>query len=89
MLGARNTLLERRLAKVAVVLFAAAAMTVLLGAQTTDISAEGQGKGKLTEAERITDANAQRMLAEGKQTFVSILSATRRFGLMRSSSTAR
>src|SRR5690349_13464335 len=69
MLGARNTLLERRLAKVAIILFAAAAMMVLLGAQMIDSSAEEQGKGKLTEAERTTEANAQRMIAEGKQTF--------------------
>ncbi len=69
MLGARNTLLERRLAKVAIILFAAAAMMVLIGAQSIDTSAEDQGKGKVTEAERITDANAQRMLTEGKQTF--------------------
>jgi len=65
--GARNTLFERRLTKVAVVLFAAAAMLVLLAASSS--WADGQDKGKLTEAERVTEANAQRMLAEGKQTF--------------------
>ena len=69
MLGVRNTLLERRLTKVAVVLFAAAAIMVLLGAKTGSTWAEEQGKGKLTEAEKTVDANAQRMLAEGKQTF--------------------
>src|SRR5688500_14195363 len=68
MLGVRTTSLERRLMKIAVVLFAAAAMTALLGAHRAT-SAEGQGKGKLTEAERATDTNAERMLAEGKQTF--------------------
>jgi cytochrome c2 len=69
MLGVRNTWLERRLMKIAVVLFAAAAMTVFFGARNAS-RAEGQGKsGKLTEAERVTDANAERMLAEGKQTF--------------------
>jgi cytochrome c2 len=68
MRGTKNTLLERRLIKVAVVLFVAAAMMVLLGAQTS-ATWEEQGKGKLTEAERTTDANAQGMLSEGKQTF--------------------
>lgn len=30
---------------------------------------QNKGKGNTTEAERLTDANAQRMLSEGKQTF--------------------
>ena len=66
MLGARNILVERTLMKIAVVLFAAAAMTVFLSAPW----AEAQDKsGRLTEVERLAEANAQRMLAEGKQTF--------------------
>ena len=58
---------ERRLMKVAVVLFLTAVMMVFIGARNS--WAEGQGKGKLSEAERVAQANAERMLAEGKQTF--------------------
>ncbi|HET7113518.1 MAG TPA: hypothetical protein VFI57_07735 [Pyrinomonadaceae bacterium] len=70
MLGVRNTLQERTLLKVAVVLFTAAAITVFFGARSNASRPEEQGKSvKLTEAERLAGANAERMLAEGKQTF--------------------
>ncbi len=63
--------MERTLMKIVVVLFAVAAITVFLGARSNASSDEGEGqkKGQLTEAERIAEANAQRMLVEGKQTF--------------------
>jgi hypothetical protein len=69
MASVTNPLLERRLIKVVIVLFAAAAITVFIGARNAS-RAEGQGKsGKLSDAERATETNAERMLAEGKQTF--------------------
>ena len=50
------------LAKIALVLLIAAVVVVAWDGQN-------RGKGNSTEAERQTDANAQRMLDEGKQTF--------------------
>jgi len=61
---------ESRLTKIALVLFVSAGMMVFLGTRS-DVEGQNRGKGKLTEAERQTDANAQRMLDEGKQTFRS------------------
>jgi mono/diheme cytochrome c family protein len=66
----RNTSFEHGLTKVAIVLFAAASLTVLLGARSTGYWAKGQDASKkITTAELQTDANALQMLAEGKQTF--------------------
>ena len=68
--GVRNISFEHGLTKVAIVLFAAALLTVLLGTRSSATLAEEQGKStKPTSAEQQTDANSQRMLAEGKQTF--------------------
>ena len=62
-----TTLRERRLVKVALVLFA---VTVAIACWGVKGWAEGQGKSAhLTEAERLAQANAERMLVEGKQTF--------------------
>ncbi|HEX5604405.1 MAG TPA: hypothetical protein VFX63_17715, partial [Pyrinomonadaceae bacterium] len=63
----RLILAERGLAKIALVLFAAAITVVFVS--TRDSWAEGEDRGKTTASERQTDANAQRMLDEGKQTF--------------------
>ena len=63
----RLILAERGLARIALVLFAAAITVVFVG--TRDSWAEGEDRGKTTASERQTDANAQRMLDEGKQTF--------------------
>jgi len=63
----RLILAERGLARIALVLFAAAITLVFVS--TRDSWAEEQGRGKSTDSERQTDANAQRMLDEGKQTF--------------------
>src|SRR6185436_18941476 len=61
-----TTLRERRLVKVALVLFA---VTVAIACWGVKGWAEGQGKSAhLTEAERLAQANAERMLVEGKQT---------------------
>ena len=63
----RLILAERGLARIALVLFAAAITLVFVS--TKDSWAEGEDRGKTTASERQTDANAQRMLDEGKQTF--------------------
>src|ERR1044072_7695059 len=63
----RLILAERSLAKIALVLFAAAITVVFVS--TRDSWAEGEDRGKISASERQTDANAQRMLDEGKQTF--------------------
>jgi cytochrome c5 len=63
----RLILAERGLARIALVLFAAAITMVFVS--TKDSWAEGEKGGKSTASERQTDANAQRMLDEGKQTF--------------------
>ena len=59
---------ERRLIKVVLVLFTVAVIVVFLGSRS-DASWAGQQGKKPTGAEPQTDANADRMLAEGKQTF--------------------
>jgi hypothetical protein len=55
---------ERGLAKIALLLFAAAITLVFVSTRDSEAS-----KVKFTESEQQTDANAQQMLAEGKQTF--------------------
>src|SRR4029079_19544599 len=45
------------------------ALVLLLGAIGVVAWGQNRGKGNTTEADRQTDTNAQRMLAEGKQTF--------------------
>jgi hypothetical protein len=65
-----SVFVERRLAKFALVLFVAAVMVVFVSVSSDAKRAADQGNsGKLTEAEQQTQANAQRMLEEGKQTF--------------------
>ena len=60
----RLILAERGLARIALVLFAAAITLVFISTR------DGEAiKVKATESEQQTDANAQRMLTEGKQTF--------------------
>jgi hypothetical protein len=63
----RLILAERGLAKIALVLFVAAITLVFVSTRSS--WAEEQNRGKSTDSERQTDANAQRMLDEGKQTF--------------------
>src|ERR1044072_9020422 len=63
----RLILAERSLAKIALVLFAAAITVVFVS--TRDSWAEGEDRGKTTASERQTDSNALRMLEEGKPTF--------------------
>ena len=58
---------NRGLTKIAVVLFAAAMTLVFVSVRNS--RADALNHGKTTESERQTDANAQRMLDEGKQTF--------------------
>src|SRR5687767_3325822 len=70
----RSVFVERRLAKIALVLFVIAVMVVFVSARSDAMRVDDQGQhrgnsGKLTEAEQQTQANAQRMLEEGKQTF--------------------
>ncbi len=65
--------MQRKLFNIALVLFAMAGLLVFLGtrgdAKWFDGQGKNRGKGKLTDAERQTDAHAERMLAEGKHTF--------------------
>ena len=60
----RLILAERGLARIALVLFAAAITLVFVSTRDSEAS-----KVRSTESEQQTDANAQRMLTEGKQTF--------------------
>lgn len=68
-------MVENRLVKIALVLFVAAVVTVFWGrpsdAKAPDDQGQNQnrGRGNRTDSEQQTDANAERMLAEGKQTF--------------------
>ena len=70
-MDARRSLKESRLLKLALVLLCAAIVTVCLDRMSyaSWFDGENHGRGKTTGAERQTDANAQRMLDEGKQTF--------------------
>src|ERR1041384_5198268 len=45
------------------------ALVLVIAAIGMVVWGQNRGKGNTTEAERQTDANAQRMLSEGKQTF--------------------
>jgi cytochrome c5 len=67
----RRSVKESRLVKLALVLVSAAIVTVCVNRLSYASWFDGQNRGrsKTTEAERQTDANAQRMLDEGKQTF--------------------
>jgi hypothetical protein len=62
---------EKGLIKIALVLFATAVLTVFLGrpSDAADDQNSGNSGKSGTESEQQTDANAQRMLVEGKQTF--------------------
>lgn len=64
---------ERRLLQLALVLLSIAVVTVLFDqlSYASRLDAQNRGRGKTTDGERQTDANAQRMLDEGKQTFRS------------------
>ena len=62
-------MLKRNLGKIALALLCAAVIVVLVDRRSEASSPADQNRGKLTESERLTDANAQRMLADGKQTF--------------------
>ena len=67
-------MLEQRLIKIALVLFVAAVLTVFLGGRIDAKWFDGQGQnrgssGKKGEQPSDANANAQRMLVEGKQTF--------------------
>ncbi len=72
--GVRNSL-DGKLFKIAVLLFTVAAMVVVLSARSDASRADKQGRSRIkldkpvTEADRQTDANAARMLSEGKNTF--------------------
>jgi hypothetical protein len=59
--------------RIALVLFIAAGLMVFFGIRSDAMWAEGPGhnraQGKFTQTDRQTQANAQRMLDEGKQTF--------------------
>jgi cytochrome c5 len=65
-------MLENKLIKIALVLFVAAVLTVFFGrpsAAAPDDQNRGNSGKSRTESEQQTDTNAERMLAEGKQTF--------------------
>ena len=65
--------MENRLTKIALALLLAAAVTVFLGGRIDAKWFEGQkqdrGSGKKGEQPSDANANAQRMLVEGKHTF--------------------
>jgi cytochrome c5 len=70
----KSVFVEKGLARIALVLFVTAVMVVFVGVRSDAMRVDDQGQhrgnsGKLTEAEQQTQANAQRMLEEGKQTF--------------------
>ncbi|HKS08444.1 MAG TPA: hypothetical protein VJS13_02785 [Pyrinomonadaceae bacterium] len=73
-------MVENRLVKIALVLFVAAVVTVFFGRpsdakiaddqnQNQNNQGQNRGRGNRTDSEQQIDANAERMLAEGKQTF--------------------
>ena len=57
------------LLKLALLLLAVAITLVVMDRRGEARSSEGEDRGKTTESERHTVANADRMLEEGKQTF--------------------
>jgi cytochrome c5 len=61
----------RRLCNLAVVLLAVAALVVFLGVpgEASDRQGRNRGRGRQTDAERRTEANAERMLEQGQETF--------------------
>src|SRR6185369_7306425 len=59
----------KSLAKITLLLLAVALTLVIMDRRSNASRSEGENRGKATEGERQTDANAERMLAEGKQTF--------------------
>jgi cytochrome c5 len=61
--------MQRRLLSIAFVLLVTAAFVVFLGVRGEANDSQTRGRGRSTEAERQTDANAERMLEEGRQTF--------------------
>ena len=67
----RRSAKESRLVKLALVLLSAAMVMICVDrlSYASWFDEQNRGRGKTTEAERQTDANAQRMLDEGKQTF--------------------
>src|ERR1044072_3336259 len=67
----RRSVKESRLIRLALLLLSAAIVTVGLDrlSYANRSDEENNGKGKTTASEHQTDANAQRMLDEGKQTF--------------------
>jgi cytochrome c5 len=65
----RPTLAERRLFKIVLALLAIAVIVVVVDKRSDAKWPEQGDSNKLTESELQTDGNAQRMLAEGKQTF--------------------
>lgn len=66
-------MLESRLIKIALALCAIAVLTVFLGTPSEATGLDDQNRGRSgksrTDSEEQTDANAERMLAEGKHTF--------------------
>ncbi|HEY3578906.1 MAG TPA: hypothetical protein VGK82_00095 [Pyrinomonadaceae bacterium] len=67
----RRSAKESRLVKLALVLLSAAIVMICVDrlSYASWFDEENRGHGNTTDAERQTDANAQRMLDEGKQTF--------------------
>jgi len=61
--------MKAKLLNLVTVLLSVAAVMVVLGAQSSWADSEVLNRGKSTESERQTAANAERMLDEGKQTF--------------------
>src|SRR5689334_10264193 len=58
-----------KILNILLVVLSVAAVTVVLGSKSSWADNEDANRGKSTESERQTDANAQRLLDEGKQTF--------------------
>ncbi len=58
-----------RLLRLAVLLLAVAVTVVIMDRRGNASRSEEENRGKTTQSERQTDANSERMLAEGKQTF--------------------
>src|ERR1044071_8180189 len=59
----------KSLLKITLLLLAIAITVVIMDRRSNASSSEEENRGKTTQSERQTDANAERMLAEGKQTF--------------------
>jgi cytochrome c5 len=61
--------MRAKLLNLVIMLLSVAAVMVVVGAQSSWADSERLNRGKSTESERQTAANAERMLEEGKQTF--------------------